>query len=138
MSAYVYIHKFPDGKCYIGSTTCEPEKRWQDGGHGYDNQQKMKEAIAEHGWDCIEHLAIQTPDEDVARELESILIRMLDTVDNGYNSHPGPNDKTFFELMYYKGLYEHSKEMLDSLLKCYKTCENIERLVSRSKSEYDS
>lgn len=60
MSYSVYKHTFPNGKIYIGITSLEPEKRWNNG-HGYltrkDNdkyyQPLIANAIIEYGWKNI-------------------------------------------------------------------------------------
>lgn len=140
MSAYVYILQFPDGKCYIGSTTLDPERRWNNG-RGYSGQKKIKEAIDKHGWKSVNHVAIEVKDEDTAKEVETILIRMLDTIENGYNDMPGNNDNTYHELMYYKAKCKHLEEVNGRMSKRCESMSNTIRILSkyfdlyRSKSE---
>ena len=133
MKAYVYIHKFPDGKCYVGSTTNEPMTRWNNG-HGYDNQPKMKAAIEKFGWDNVNHLSIEAPSEEAAAEVETIMIRMLDTINNGYNARPGSNDSTYHEMLCYKGLYEHQTEMLELTVSCMETIRKLGRTLGVNRS----
>lgn len=133
MSAYVYIHKFPDGKCYIGSTTSDPISRWNNG-EGYSNQPKMKAAIDKYGWENVNHLSIEAPSEEVASEVETILIRMLNTIENGYNSRHGSNDSTYHEMLCYKGLYEHQTEMLKLAVSCMATISKLEKTLGEFRS----
>lgn len=53
----VYMHKFPNGKVYIGITKRKPEYRWGENGKRYANR-FMKNAIQKYGWDNIEHIIL--------------------------------------------------------------------------------
>ena len=54
----VYIHKFPNGKVYIGITSCRFAcERWK-GGRGYKLQPLMWRAIQKYGWENIEHTVL--------------------------------------------------------------------------------
>ena len=53
----VYIHKFPNGKAYIGITRQEPKIRW-GGGNGYVRNEYMHRAIKKYGWENIEHIIL--------------------------------------------------------------------------------
>ncbi len=83
--AYTYLHKFPNGKFYVGSTSLNPTKRYQ-AGHGYDSQQKMKEAIEQFGWDNVEHIEFALTNMADAERLETFLINELHTIEDGYNT----------------------------------------------------
>lgn len=50
----VYKHTFPNGKVYIGITSKNPEKRWNNG-IGYSDNKEMFETILRYGWDNITH-----------------------------------------------------------------------------------
>ena len=52
----VYMHRFPNGKVYIGMTSKKPEDRWERGS-GYRTQNVFK-AILKYGWDNIEHIVL--------------------------------------------------------------------------------
>lgn len=70
----VYRHTFSDGRIYIGITSDEPEKRW-DNGFGYQNQHKFFREIVPVGWNNITHEIVHTGlDERTARRIEKQLI----------------------------------------------------------------
>lgn len=52
-SYIVYKHTCPNGKCYIGITGRDAEKRWNNG-RGYETQLFGK-AINKYGWENIKH-----------------------------------------------------------------------------------
>lgn len=88
----VYMHKFPNGKMYIGITSKVPKNRWQNG-TGYDkkHQSAMYNAIQKYGWDNIEHIILfENLTEQEAKEKEIELIKKHNTFihfknSNGYN-----------------------------------------------------
>ena len=123
--AYVYLHQFPDGKYYIGSTISDPKIRWNNGKGYAENQTKVHEAIMKFGWENVTHIVIESPDEAAARNIEATLIKELNTIDNGYNSYPGKERQREAEeeLMYYKSaliamkkLYDDQQEILKRLI----------------------
>ena len=70
----VYRHTFPDGRMYIGSTGCEPRKRWANG-YGYSGQTNVFEAIMMYGWQNIKHeIVADRLTEKLAHDLEKSLI----------------------------------------------------------------
>lgn len=83
--AYVYIHKFPDGKFYVGITGSNPEKRWLNG-CGYSTQPKISDAIDQFGWENVQHYTCKVDDIVTAERLETFLINALDSANNGYNT----------------------------------------------------
>lgn len=102
----VYVHIFPNGKLYIGSTRQVPIYRWRRGG-GYKNCKTMSDAINEFGWDNIQHIVLfDGLDQSTAMEIEKALIQKYDTrnPENGYNTKSGGQ---FFN--------DHSEEFIDSL-----------------------
>ena len=85
----VYIHKFPNGKVYVGLTKQKPEDRWRYNGLGY-KKQPVYEAILEYGWSNIEHEIVEdnlTYEE--AQQLERNLVCLYDSIENGYNISEG-------------------------------------------------
>ena len=80
----LYIHKFPNGKKYVGvCISCED--RWHNG-NGYAYNKEMYEDIKKFGWENIEHkILLETGDSELAYKLEKILIEELDLINNGYN-----------------------------------------------------
>ena len=84
---YVYVHIFPNGKKYIGSTE-NTIKRWGKDGLPYIKNIKMYEDIIKYGWNNIKHeILLKTTDEQEAKNLESKLIQIFDlkNKDKGYN-----------------------------------------------------
>ena len=103
----VYMHRFPNGKVYIGMTSKKPEDRWENG-RGYQTQNVYK-AILKYGWENIEHIILFSGlSKKDAEEKEIELISMYKSVDPkyGYNIELGGN---------YAG--KHSRQ----------TCEKISR-----------
>ena len=80
----VYIHTFPNRKHYVGITSRTPLERWNNG-LGYKGQKKLYSAIKKYGWDNVSHVVNYVEDERTARHMEAVLIRFLDSVNNGYN-----------------------------------------------------
>lgn len=83
----VYVHRFPNGKVYVGITGKKPEQRWKRG-RNYGSNPAMMRAIAKYGWDNIEHAVLfsgitQKEAEEKERELIS-LYHANDGV-HGYN-----------------------------------------------------
>lgn len=84
-SWYVYVHIFPNGKFYVGMTGRTPEERWQKG-VGYKGQAHLYSAIKKYGWDNIYHSFVAVPSKKDAHIVEGLLIMLLNSVENGYNS----------------------------------------------------
>lgn len=81
----VYIHKFPNGKKYVG--VCQNcQDRWTNG-LGYAYNKEMFKAIKQFGWENIEHKVLfETSDRYIAYSFEKILIEELDLIKSGYNN----------------------------------------------------
>lgn len=80
----IYIHKFPNGKKYVGVCQC-PADRWANG-KGYAFNKEMYADIQKYGWDNIEHkILLEVSDNKLAYEIERVLIEELDLVNEGYN-----------------------------------------------------
>lgn len=87
----VYRHISPSGKIYIGITSLNPERRWNNG-VGYKGQPRFYNAILKYGWDNIQHEVLYlnlTYDE--ACSMEKSLIKLYSTTDpkHGYNISAG-------------------------------------------------
>lgn len=83
----VYLHVFPDGKKYVGSTGTPLKTRW-NGGLGYRDQKRLFGAILNTGWENIRHyILIDGLDATSAHIIEAILIRNWKTYrpSVGYN-----------------------------------------------------
>lgn len=88
----VYMHRFPNGKVYIGITSQAPNERWR-GGEGYKNQFVYR-AIKKYGWDNIEHIIIisgLSKKEAEEKEIEMISSLMSNNPEYGYNIENGGN-----------------------------------------------
>lgn len=90
MKYYVYIHRTPSNKTYVGITKRDPKKRWENG-RGYRKNQHFYSAIQKYGWDNISHEVIEVYSEEWMYELEKDLIFMLKSNDRryGYNKSIG-------------------------------------------------
>ena len=82
----VYLHKFPNGKVYVGIAD-NPEQRW-NGGTGYAGNPAMHADIMLYGWRNIEHIIIAecaTREEALELEREYILLYDSENPEKGYN-----------------------------------------------------
>lgn len=82
----VYLHQFPDGKVYIGSTSQELKDRWRNG-TGYRGLDVWN-AIREVGWENVRHYVLfDGIDRESARFIESYMIRKKKSYmsEYGYN-----------------------------------------------------
>jgi len=87
----IYCHTTPSGKRYIGQTSMEPSKRWNNG-NGYRSQQFFKRAIDKYGWHNITHATLCTvSSKEYADFLETWFIDRYDTRNPkfGYNVAAG-------------------------------------------------
>lgn len=92
----VYMHLTPNGKRYIGITSCSIKERWKNNGLGYKGQVFYR-AIQKYGWDNIQHIVLaENLSEDCAKSMEINLIAQYDTTNPkcGYNQSFGGDIKT--------------------------------------------
>ena len=98
----LYKHTFPNGKVYIGITSQDPEKRWENGkGYlrlnkdGEPMQKKMYSAIKKYGWKNISHEILVTTDSK--HEIEDLERKYITEIyhsnkkEFGYNIDCGGN-----------------------------------------------
>ena len=88
----LYIHKFPNGKVYVGITSQDVKERWRNG-EGYKNQLVYR-AILKYGWDAISHqvlLSGMTKEEAEEKEIEFISAFNSNNPEYGYNVSNGGN-----------------------------------------------
>ena len=88
----IYIHRFPNGKVYVGCTGLEPKVRFGKNGNGYRTQERMWSAICKYGWNNIIHEILdQTNDRECASDLEQRYIAEYDSKnpEHGYNTYYG-------------------------------------------------
>ena len=83
----VYVHEFPDGRVYVGTTSQRLKDRWKNGA-GYRGS-KLDEAIQDAGWENIRHYIVyEGYDGDAAKSAEAYMIRerKASFPQYGYNS----------------------------------------------------
>ena len=89
----VYKHTAPNGKVYIGITSCSVERRWQRG-KNYQNNKHFTKAIKKYGWDNIEHQILFTglsKENAEQKEIELISEYQSSNPIYGYNVENGGN-----------------------------------------------
>ena len=87
----MYAHESPSSKLYIGITSQNVEKRWQNG-RGYINNEHFYRAILKYGWENFKHIIISDNlSEQEAKEMEIELIAKFKTnnYEYGYNISAG-------------------------------------------------
>lgn len=89
---FVYCHTFPNGKKYIGITSQNPYRRWENNGTGYKNQGLIWNAIQKYGWENVTHEIIFEVDDLKSAEYYEeyyITIYQSDNRKYGYNIKGG-------------------------------------------------
>ena len=84
----VYQHRnLSNGKSYIGMTSQEPKKRW-DNGNGYKNQPKIWSDIKESDWnkDWEHNILGKFEDKQEALNVEEMFIWLFDSTNDEYNT----------------------------------------------------
>ena len=106
----VYGHlNVTNGKWYVGMTSLNLEKRWNNG-KGYKKQPKMWNDIQNSDWnaDWIHTIFNTFYNKEDALNYESLLIAMLDSVENGYNI-------SAYDSNHYKKTEEHKNKISESM-----------------------
>ena len=94
---FIYLHRSPSGKGYVGQTTMNPPNlRWSSK-DAYRANAYFAAAIQKHGWENFEHeilaeVAADTKELLIEKlnELEPIYMQQYNTLTpNGYNIQPG-------------------------------------------------
>lgn len=88
----VYMHRFPNGKVYIGITCQRPGARWRNG-EGYKGQ-VVYSAIIKYGWENVEHIILfsrLTKEQAEEKEIELIAVFRSNEKRHGYNIDNGGN-----------------------------------------------
>jgi len=83
----VYMHTFPNGCVYIGTTSQSLKDRWKNGS-GYNNI-NVGYAIQKYGWDNVKHyLLYEGSDKNTADAVEAYMIQETksNTPEHGYNA----------------------------------------------------
>ena len=75
-------------KSYIGMTSLEPKKRWENGLSGYRNNQQMYNDIKNSDWnkDWEHNILGKFEDKQEALNVEEMFIRLFDSTNEGYNT----------------------------------------------------
>lgn len=82
----VYMHEFPNGHIYIGTTSQILKDRWKNG-LGY-NGTNVGDAIQKYGWDNVKHYVLfEGTDKNYAKSVETYMIQKTKayTPEHGYN-----------------------------------------------------
>lgn len=87
---YVYIHTNKiNGKMYVGLTK-NLKQRWSRNGSRYIESKKFWNAICKYGWDNFDHeIFAANLTREQACNMQKLLIKELDTIQNGYNISEG-------------------------------------------------
>lgn len=93
MKFIVYKHTSPSGKVYIGITSQNPLKRWQNG-RGYIHNEYFYRAILKYGWLNFKHEILceeLNKEEAELEEIELIKQYKSNQKEFGYNIQSGGN-----------------------------------------------
>lgn len=88
---YMHTNKI-NGKKYIGVTCQESDRRWRNGGKGYNCSRYFYAAIQKYGWDNFESVILESElTKEEAEEKEKLLIKIHNTTnrEKGYNISNG-------------------------------------------------
>ena len=82
----IYLHRCPNGKCYVGMTSQKPTARWRNG-QGYKKQSDFYNAINLYGWNNIEHIILEEGllKEDACESEKNNIKKYNCIYPNGYN-----------------------------------------------------
>lgn len=89
----VYKHTAPNGKVYIGITSRDVGRRWQNG-KNYKSSPHFNNAIQKYGWDSISHevlFSCLTKEQAEQKEIELIAFYKSTNPQYGYNIENGGN-----------------------------------------------
>jgi len=83
----IYLHRCPNGKCYVGMTSQMVNQRWGKNGYKYKNNKDFYPDIEIYGWDNIEHIILEEGlSREDACESEKYNIKKYNCIyPNGYN-----------------------------------------------------
>lgn len=106
MSFCIYKHTCPNGKVYIGVTSQNPLRRWNNG-NGYRGNEHFYRAIVKYGWENIKHeILLVGMSKEQAERAEKELIA-------AYKS----NDKEYgYNIMFEThNIYHHAPESIEKM-----------------------
>lgn len=129
----VYMHRFPNGKVYIGQTCQTPSQRFKNG-RGYRGCSYLESAIQKYGWENVEHIILKDRlDENGANEWERKYIDQYKSnhKECGYNLRSGGTQGYYYtddvrkkmraKRLGKKQSEQTRKQRSESLLKFYST-----------------
>ena len=105
----VYQHRnLKNGKSYIGMTSQNPKRRWNNG-LGYKNNLRMWNDIQNSDWnkDWEHNIIGKFEDKQEALNVEEMFIRLFDSTNEGYNTSTYGNS-------HYERTEEHKKKISES------------------------
>lgn len=143
----VYMHRFPNGKVYIGITNQPIKNRWRNG-EGYKNQ-IVYSAIQKYGWDNILHEVLfdgLTKEQAENEEMRLIALYKANKNGYGYNIANGGNCAESISESTRKKIAlankgktrseETKKRMSDGIKKAYENPEYVEKKRASQKAAY--
>ena len=109
----VYIHRVPNGKIYIGTTSQKPYLRWH-GGSGYARQPEFYNDIIAYGWNNIVHeiYGVYSTKEE-AQDVERTLIQKYS--DCCYNVKGRSTTRSAEYQHYYKWRKKHKRNNTEDI-----------------------
>lgn len=111
----IYVHIFPDGRKYVGSTGNDLKRRWQG---GYRHNKILHNAINSVGWNNIQHQVLETViDKETAlkREEYYTLLWRTNEIEYGYNLKCG--NKCYNGRCGKTNTEEHKRKISESMKK---------------------
>lgn len=127
----IYIHKNKvNGKVYIGQTSQNPIKRW-DNGRGYITSPKFYNAIQKYGWNNFEHIILEDNlNYQQSKEKEKYYINLYRN--NCYNkTNGGEQGKTI-----YLTQKEYEQKYIDKKNKIIEYCKNHHEEMAKKSREF--
>jgi group I intron endonuclease len=121
----VYMHTSPSNKRYIGITSTDVRRRWQNG-FGYRNNPHFFNAIMKYGWENFTHdILFENIPQESACEIEQQLIKKYKTNNSqfGYNRSFGGENPHNGEVS-----RETRQKIRNARLGSHHTPETIEKL----------
>lgn len=106
MSFCIYKHTCPNGKVYIGVTSQNPLRRWNNG-NGYRGNEHFYRAIVNYGWENIKHeILLVGMSKEQAERAEKELIAAYKSKDKEYGYN------IMFET---HNIYHHAPESIEKM-----------------------
>jgi group I intron endonuclease len=131
---YKHTNKI-NGKIYIGQTSQDPKKRWQNGESAYLHNPHFLNAIKKYGWDNFEHeILLEGLTQEEMSYWEDYYIEYYDSrnADKGYNINKGGQISPFQELWkdndFREKMSKQQSELMKERLKNPKERERLQQI----------